>query len=160
MAVPVSATFDLPGGESTAAALRRAEQERDQALADAARLRQRIHEAVDECQRRHAPYVSRCAQFDVWSKWARECFEREGDRFWGMTSEANRLVILSIIEERDLARAELASARQERDQALAKRDQAIENSEYWMRIAQAARAELESARQELGAIRRREAGAS
>jgi hypothetical protein len=32
--------------------------------AEVDRLRTRIHEAVDECQRRHAAFVSRCAQFD------------------------------------------------------------------------------------------------
>lgn len=69
------------------------------------RLRARIHEAVDECQRRHAKYVARCDQFDTWSAWARRRFEEQGSDYWSMTSEADRLVILSIIEERDAAEA-------------------------------------------------------
>jgi hypothetical protein len=80
-------------------------------LGEVERLRARVHEAVDECQRRHVKYVSRCDQFDVWSRWARQRFEEQGSRYWGMTSEANRLVIVSIIAERDEARAELEQLR-------------------------------------------------
>lgn len=87
--------------------------ERDQLARDVKRLRERIHEAVDECQRRHARYVSRCAQFETWSVWARRRFEERGSDYWAMTSEADRLVILSIIEERDAARAERATARRD-----------------------------------------------
>jgi hypothetical protein len=90
-------------------------------LDEVERLRARVHEAVDECQRRHAKYVSRCDQFDVWSQWARQRFEEQGSRYWGMTSEADRLVIVSIIAERDEARAEL-----ERLQALVELASAME----------------------------------
>jgi chromosome segregation ATPase len=45
--------------------------------------------------------------------------------------------------------ARLTKAEQERDEALAKRDQAIENGSYWNREFDRARAELASARQEL-----------
>jgi hypothetical protein len=66
----VSAGFDLPGGESTAALLRRAEQERDEAHAT-------IRAYVDSAEQ--------------------------------------------LLAERDLARAELASARQEIEQLRARR---------------------------------------
>jgi hypothetical protein len=72
--------------------------------AERERLRKRVHEAVDQCQRRHAPYVARCAEFDNWSGWARARFEQAGSDYWTMTSSANRLVIMSIIAERDAAR--------------------------------------------------------
>lgn len=76
--------------------------------AEIARLRQRVHEVADECQRRHAPYVSRCDRFDTWSAWARQRFEEQGSAYWSMTSAADRMVILSIIEERDAALARVA----------------------------------------------------
>lgn len=75
--------------------------------AEVARLRDRVHEAVDETQRRFAPYQARCDKFDVWSKWAREMYERVGGR-WGSESEATRLVVQSLIQERDEALAALA----------------------------------------------------
>lgn len=64
------------------------------------RLRARVHTAVDETQRRYAPFQSRCHKFDVWSKWAREAYERHGGQ-WGMESEATRLVVQSLLQERD-----------------------------------------------------------
>lgn len=70
------------------------------------RLRERVHEVVDETQRRFAPYQSRCDRFDVWSKWAREMYERVGGR-WGSESEATRLVVQSLLQERDEALAAL-----------------------------------------------------
>lgn len=85
--------------------------ERHELVAEVERLRTRVHEAVDECQRRHAPYVSRCDSFDAWSNWARDRFKEQGSDYWSMTSEANRLVIMSIIEERDAALAEVARVR-------------------------------------------------
>lgn len=78
-----------------------AEEERDRLAADNERLRARVHEAVDECQRRHAKYVSRCAEFEHWSAWARQRFEDQGSRYWSLMSEADRLVIMTIIAERD-----------------------------------------------------------
>lgn len=87
------------------------EEDRDRLAAEVVRLRARIHDAVDECQRRHAAFVSRCAQFDASSVWARRRFEEQGSDYWTLTSEANRLVILSIIAERDAALAEVARVR-------------------------------------------------
>jgi uncharacterized small protein (DUF1192 family) len=71
------------------------------------RLRARIHEAVDETQRRYAKYQSRCASFDTWSKWAREHAERMGDDFWTHTSQAHRLYVMSLQEEIDRLRREV-----------------------------------------------------
>ena len=71
---------------------------------EAERLRARVHEVVDECQERFAPYVSRCEKFDTWSAWAKDHFEQAGDSTWTQGSEANRLLILSLMEERDEAR--------------------------------------------------------
>jgi hypothetical protein len=78
------------------------------------RLRDRIHNAVDECQDRMAPYVSRCEKFDVWSEWAREHFARMDDNTWTHGSEANRLLIMSLIEERDKAVDEVKRLKIER----------------------------------------------
>lgn len=75
------------------------------------RLRERIHTAVDECQKRHAPYVSRCAKFDLWSAWAAKHFERLDDNTWSHGSQANRDLILSLIEQREAAIAALAAER-------------------------------------------------
>lgn len=94
---PPTARFDLPGGESTSAALHRAEQERDN---------------------------------------ARDAF--------------------ALAEELRLKdHTELVSVRQERDEALAKRDEAIENAEWWRRELHRTEADLVSARSELAAARRR-----
>lgn len=72
----------------------------DRLTAEVERLRERVHTAVDETQRRYAPYQSRCHKFDVWSKWAREVYERHGG-LWGRESEATRLVVQSLLQERD-----------------------------------------------------------
>lgn len=63
------------------------------------RLRVRIHEAVDETQRRYAKYQSRCDDFDTWSRWASEHAERMGDHFWTHTSNVHRLYVMSLQEE-------------------------------------------------------------
>jgi chromosome segregation ATPase len=78
-----AAGFDLPGGESTAAALRRTEQERDEARLLLDQYKE-AHRSSVEDYNRVAPALERCR--DRWE-----------------TAQA----------ERDLARAELASARQE-----------------------------------------------
>lgn len=76
--------------------------------AEVERLRARVHEAVNETQRRYAPYQSRCDRFDVWATWARQRFDEVGGHDWRYQSEADRLVVLSLLEERDIARADLA----------------------------------------------------
>jgi outer membrane protein TolC len=59
-------SFDLPGGESTAAALRRAEQERDEALAEVRVLRQseslEVVELTAALARLHAALASARAE--------------------------------------------------------------------------------------------------
>lgn len=80
--------------------------------AEVARLRKRIHEAVDETQRRYGKFQSRCHEFDVWSAWARDQFA-QGNLLWGSQSEATRLVVLSYIEEAERAKAEVARLRAE-----------------------------------------------
>lgn len=79
------------------------------------RLRARIHEAVDETQRRYAPFQKRCARFDQWSTWARERFEASGDKSWFFSSEAERLLVLSFIQDKEAAEAELADVRASRE---------------------------------------------
>lgn len=74
--------------------------ELERRTAEVERLRKRVHTAVDETQRRYAPFQSRCHTFDVWSKWARAAYERHGG-LWGMESEATRLVVQSLLQERD-----------------------------------------------------------
>jgi hypothetical protein len=154
----VSAGFDLPGGESTAALLRRVEQERDEARLLLDQYKE-AHRSSVEDYNRVAPALERC--MDRWETARAERDQALAElRLLIEALEASSYVVDQLWKAAELARAELASARQEldaiRDEALAKRDQAIENSEYWMRIAQAARAELESARQELDALRRKE----
>jgi chromosome segregation ATPase len=77
--------FDLPGGESTAAALRRAEQERDQALAEVSGVRASLAELAEEVEDLKGMLAMRTGQLKAATR------------------------------ERDLARAELESARQELD---------------------------------------------
>jgi ribonuclease Y len=84
--------FDLPGGESTAAALRRAEQERDRALAEVSGVRASLAELADEVDDLKATLAMRTGQL-----------------------MASRRHVQQADAERDLARAELASARQELD---------------------------------------------
>jgi chromosome segregation ATPase len=78
-------SFDLPGGESMAAALRRAEQERDRALTEVFGVRASLAELADEVEDLKATLAMRTGQLKAATR------------------------------ERDLARAELASARQELD---------------------------------------------
>jgi hypothetical protein len=85
-------------------------------LADNARLRARIHEAVDEVQRRYAGYQSRCDQFDDIARWARTVFEA-GGMSWDRLSVAERAIITLTAEERDTARAEVARLTGELDEA-------------------------------------------
>lgn len=82
--------------------------------AEVARLRKRIHEAVDETQRRYGKFQSRCHEFDVWSAWARDQFAK-ANLLWGSESEAVRLVVLSYVEEAERAKEEAARLRVERD---------------------------------------------
>jgi seryl-tRNA synthetase len=74
--------FDLPGGESTAAALRRTEQERDRLAAAVDDLHADLANAQQECDEAHATGLAYTEK---------------------------------LLAERDLARAELKSARQELD---------------------------------------------
>lgn len=136
----------------TRAQLNEVRTERDSLLNEVERLRTRIHEAVDESNRRHAPYVSRCQQFDVWSAWAREQFEREGEavngnNFWGMTSEANRLLILSWLEERDAARAEVSRLRVELEATQDDRDEALHGVRHWQAVADEMEGDIQRYRQ-------------
>jgi hypothetical protein len=78
-------SFDLPGGESMAAALRRAEQERDRALAEVSGVRASLAELADEVEDLKRTLAMRTGQ------------------------------LMAATRERDLARAELESARQELD---------------------------------------------
>jgi hypothetical protein len=74
------------------------------------------------------------------------------------TSAAMRRVILELdatAVAREEATAALHRVEQEHDEALAKRDQAIENSDSWRRELHRTEAELASARAELAAARRR-----
>jgi hypothetical protein len=82
--------------------------------AEVQRLRDRIHEVTNECQRRYAAYVSRCERFDVWSAWARAHFAHEGDQTWTHGSQANRLLIMSLMEERDAAKDEVRALKVEK----------------------------------------------
>jgi chromosome segregation ATPase len=79
------ASFDLPGGESTAAALRRAEQERDRALAEVSGVRASLAELADEVEDVKGTLAMRTGQLKAATR------------------------------ERDMARAEVESARQELD---------------------------------------------
>jgi hypothetical protein len=84
-------------------------------LAETERLRARIHEAVDDCQRRYAPYQKRCDRFDAIAKWARAEFGQapwnDQHSWWDLTSVRDRTLIASIIEERDAANATIARVR-------------------------------------------------
>jgi hypothetical protein len=79
--------------------------------AEVERLRARIHEAVDDCQRRYAPYQKRCDRFDAIAKWARAEFGQapwnDQHSWWSLTSAMARTLITSIIEERDAALAQI-----------------------------------------------------
>jgi chromosome segregation ATPase len=85
-------SFDLPGGESTAAALRRAEQERDEARAELFGVRASLAELADEVEDLKATLAMRTGQL-----------------------MASRRHVQQADAERDLARAEVESARQELD---------------------------------------------
>jgi chromosome segregation ATPase len=80
----------MPGGESTAAALRRTEQERDAALIEVFGVRASLNELADEVEDLKGMLAMRAGQL-----------------------MAFRRRVQQADAERDLARAELASARQE-----------------------------------------------
>ena len=113
--------------------------ERDAARAEAERLRERTHEIADEANRRYAPYVSRCAEFDNQIAAAREHFSRhafpepfsgEPRTWWDMTSQYNRLALMEIIGQRDAAVAEAAQVR-EALQAAERKVRAVELLHVW-----------------------------
>jgi uncharacterized coiled-coil DUF342 family protein len=123
----VSAGFDLPGGESTAAALRRAEQERDEArdrLVATGGERDRANErarVADESRR-----ISDKAAADMRAERDRALAEVSGVRasLAELADEVEDLKgtlamrtgqLKTATRERDMARAEVESARQELD---------------------------------------------
>jgi len=107
----VATTHGLYAAEANAEFIAHARVDVPALLAEVERLRTRIHEAVDETQRRYAKYQRRCDEFDLWSNWARETLERAGDTTtWTHTSEAHRLLVLSLKQENERLRAQHAAA--------------------------------------------------
>ncbi len=100
-----------------------------------AELRARIHEAVDECQKRHAPFVARCADFDRWS--AEAAKEFDDGKPWFFRSETERLLIVRIIGERDTFRRErdeVVAAKNEQHKVLSHLyEGAVEDSTYFQK---------------------------
>jgi phage shock protein A len=143
----VSAGFDLPGGESMAAALRRAEQERDEERAEVERLVDLAWKAIRE----------RDAALDELDL-AREALDQADD------AELECTELRDEVSGVRASLAELADEVEDLKGTLAMRTGQLMASRRHVQHADAerdlARAELESARQELDAIRRREAGAT
>jgi chromosome segregation ATPase len=123
------ASFDLPGGESTAAALRRAEQERDKAIRERDSLARRCALRFEETEKlRDERDMALIGCDNLRDEVGRA--EQERDRLSAAVDDlqadlanaqqecdeahATGLVYAEkLLAERDLARAELASARQE-----------------------------------------------
>ena len=75
------------------------------------RLRKRIHEAVDECQRRHAPGVKELARLLNTRAIARRDYDEHGDKSWAYISEIQRAYIADLTDQRDAALAALDRVR-------------------------------------------------
>ena len=75
------------------------------------RLRNRIHEAVDECQRRYAPDVRELARLRNVREQARRDYDQHGDKSWAYISEIQRAYIADLTDQRDAALAALDRVR-------------------------------------------------
>jgi chromosome segregation ATPase len=101
---PPGARFDLPGGESTSAALHRAEQERDEAIRERDSLARRCALRFEETEKLRAELASARTEVDV----LRRTEAVEIDR---------------LCTELDAARRDLAIARHDLDMARNNREQ-------------------------------------
>ena len=79
--------------------------------AEIERLRARIHEAVDECQRRYAPEVKELARLRDVRQAARRHYDEHADKPWTYISEIQRAYIADLTEQRDATRVALDRVR-------------------------------------------------